>query len=69
MTLDEAIRHLEETLNNPEHEWSCAECKAEHEQLLMWLKELKELRHTIDRIKFNVYALNELLKESDNEIR
>ena len=67
MTLEEAIKHLEETLNNPEHEWSCAECKAEHEQLLAWLKELKELRHTINTIKFNVYALNELLKESNNE--
>ena len=44
MTLEEAIKHLEETLSNPNHEWSCAECKAEHEQLLAWLKELKELR-------------------------
>lgn len=44
MTLDEAIKHLEETLNNPEHKWSCEECKAEHEQLLSWLKELKEFK-------------------------
>ena len=44
MTLDEAIKHLEETLNNPNHEWNCAECRAEHEQLLAWLKELKALK-------------------------
>ena len=43
MKLEEAIEHLEETLNNPEHEWSCAECKAEHEQLLEWLKDYKRL--------------------------
>ena len=68
LTLEEAIEHLKETLNNPEHEWSCAECKAEHEQLLEWLKELKALRHTVSLLKFNIHALNELLKESDNEI-
>lgn len=51
MTLEEAIKHLEETLNNPNHEWSCAECKAEHEQLLAWLKELKELREKMVYIK------------------
>lgn len=67
MKLEEAIKHLEETLSNPNHEWSCAECKAEHEQLLKWLKELKALRHTIGNIKFNVYALNEILKENNNE--
>lgn len=43
MKLEEAIKHLEESLNNPEHKWSCEECKAEHEQLLMWLKDYKRL--------------------------
>lgn len=44
MTLDEAIIHLEETLSDESHQWSCAECRAEHEQLLDWLKELKALK-------------------------
>ena len=44
MTLEEAIQHLEETLADDKHEWSCDECKAEHEQLLSWLKELKVIK-------------------------
>lgn len=46
MKLEEAIIHLEETLADPHHVWSCAECKAEHKQLLEWLKELLRLRTT-----------------------
>lgn len=49
MTLDEAIEHLEETLNSQDHQWSCAECRSEHEQLLEWLKELRELRFTLSK--------------------
>lgn len=41
MNLNDAIQHLTETLTNPNHEWSCPECKAEHEQLAEWLTELK----------------------------
>lgn len=44
MTLSDAILHLQETLTNPEHEWSCEACREEHEQLLEWLKELKALK-------------------------
>lgn len=44
MKLDEAIKHLEESLSDPGHDWGCEECKGEHEQLLEWLRELKELR-------------------------
>ena len=44
MTLEEAIKHLEESLADPGHDWGCEECKGEHEQLLEWLRELKELR-------------------------
>lgn len=44
MRLEEAIDHLEEMLANENHEWSCEECRKEHEQLLGWLKELKGLR-------------------------
>lgn len=49
MTLDDAIEHLEETLTNRDHKWSCAECKSEHEQLLEWLIELKQRRSEDDK--------------------
>ena len=42
MTLDEAIEHLEDLLKNKE--FSCESCKEEHEQLLIWLKELKTFK-------------------------
>lgn len=44
MTLEEAIAHLRETLNDANHNWSCEECKSEHKQLLEWLIELQERR-------------------------
>lgn len=44
MRLEEAIDHLEEMLADENHEWTCEECRQEHEQLLGWLKELKDLR-------------------------
>lgn len=50
MTLNEAIIHLEETLTDPSHVWSCSECKAEHAQLLEWLKELRRLKDTMEII-------------------
>lgn len=49
MSLDEAIEHLEETLTNIDHKWSCDECKSEHEQLLEWLIELKQRRSADDK--------------------
>ena len=48
MTLEEAIKHLEESLADPGHDWGCEECKAEHEQLLEWLKENIKLRDTLE---------------------
>ena len=47
MTLAEAILHLQDTLNNPKHNWYCDECKQEHEQLLQWLMELYALKDHI----------------------
>lgn len=44
MTLEEAIKHLEETLSDNNREWDCDECRREHEQLLEWLRELQYLR-------------------------
>lgn len=41
MTLNEAIRHLEDKLRTSE---MCDECLVEHFQLYSWLKELRVLR-------------------------
>lgn len=59
MTIDEAIKHLEESLADPGHDWGCEECKAEHEQLLEWLKEFKILR---DRLETACTALEKVHK-------
>ena len=34
------IEHLEEVLSDPEREWSCEDCRKDHERLLRYLKEL-----------------------------
>lgn len=44
MELKEAIQHLQESLADPTHKWGCEECKAEHEQLLEWLEDYKQLK-------------------------
>ena len=79
LTIEEAIKHCEEKAKelrkqvdthivvDAEDIGDCIECANEHEQLANWLKELIILRHTIGNIKFNVYALNELLMDNDNE--
>lgn len=58
MTLNEAIQHLDETLNDTSRTWVCEECKQEHIQLREWLIELSKLRESykprmlvIDEIK------------------
>lgn len=42
MKLQEGIDHLREVLTK--NEFGCEECRKEHEQLLMWLVELKFYR-------------------------
>lgn len=44
MKLDEVIKDLEEKIDDKDFEWPSEECRQEHEQLLGWLKELKDLR-------------------------
>lgn len=44
MELNDAINHLKESIANPTHKWGCEECKAEHEQLLEWLEDYKQLK-------------------------
>ena len=45
MSLDEAIEHLNDTLNSTDRIWSCDSCKREHEQLRNWLIELREMKN------------------------
>lgn len=70
MTLDEAIKHLEEILSDKSHKWSCESCKQEHKQLLVWLKELKALKEIngglISRDALKEYAQTLLVGESIN---
>lgn len=51
MTLEEAIDHLQETLQDKNHAWTCEACKEEHEQLKEWLIELKRRREKESRYK------------------
>lgn len=46
MTLEDAIRHLNDTLANKDHKWSCEECRQEHEQLRDWLVRLSAYENT-----------------------
>lgn len=53
MNLEEAIKHLEATLEDSTHIWSCENCKEEHKQLLTWLLELRSLRAQQEENKSN----------------
>lgn len=44
MTLSEAIEHLEEMLTDSNYDFGCESCKREHEQLLGWLKDLRNAK-------------------------
>lgn len=44
MKLEEAIKHLADSLDDKEHDWGCEERRKEHEQLFNWLLELKTSR-------------------------
>jgi hypothetical protein len=44
LELDSAIQHLKESIADPTHKWGCEECKEEHEQLLGWLEDYKQLK-------------------------
>lgn len=48
ISLDEAIRHIEEDVLP---RMVCSACKAEHIQLLEWLKELRDFRETAAKLK------------------
>lgn len=44
MTLEEAINHCQEVIDNCNNK----ECSLDHKQLLLWLKELRCLRKVVD---------------------
>ena len=44
LTLDDAITHLDDTLSDTGHKWSCESCRMERTQLRAWLAELREIK-------------------------
>ena len=44
LTLDDAIAHLDDTLSDTGHKWSCESCRMEHVQLREWLAELRYIK-------------------------
>lgn len=67
MKLEEAIEHLNESLNDPNRDWGCEECKQEHEQLREWLIELKE-RRAADVKPVRWTPVDEQLPETDKPV-
>lgn len=61
MELNDAINHLKESLADPTHKWGCDECKQEHEQLLEWLDDYKQL-------KSDYADLDNMLRTANTEI-
>ena len=65
MTIDEAIKHCEETAEKYFEygiESECYQCGKEHEQLAEWLTDYKELKNSVGAVKL------ELLKEAQAEL-
>ena len=76
MTLDEAITHAEEVAEKARNdadsgyydEDKCLECANEHEQLAEWLKELKELRNTMETIKKRYILIEKSPRDGRNDL-
>ena len=62
MTLEEAIKHLEDILEDENQEWSCKECREEHIQLLEFLRELEDSRKLIAMLKKGINTFDFLQK-------
>lgn len=52
MTIDEAIKHAREVAE--EQRERCEQCAKDHEQLVEWLEELKDLRQAVDEFKKDI---------------
>ena len=81
MTIDGAINHCEETAKelrtpraytdiegNLRATETCEECAKEHEQLAEWLKELKELRETMEIIKKHYILIEKGVRDNPNDL-
>ena len=66
MTLEEAIKHAEEVAAT-----SCDKCREEHEQLAVWLKELKEIKGSsvIFPINGNPWGIAQLIINAKCKVR
>ena len=58
MRLTDAINHLKESIADPTHKWGCEECKEEHEQLLAWLEDYKQLKADYIEIDMQLRTAN-----------
>lgn len=58
MDLESAIKHLEESLADTTHKWGCGECKAEHEQLLEWLEDYKQIKEDYIELDMQLRTAN-----------
>ena len=58
MTLPEAIKHLEELIESGNLK-DCAECEAEHRQLLEWLKDYQSIKEKFKWIPVKVKPTTE----------
>lgn len=77
MTLDEAIKHArevaeenrEEAMNAffPPYADECESCAEEHEKLVSWLEELKELRKQKNKFDKNIKFFNDINLKCHNQ--
>ena len=82
MTIDEAIKHCKEKAKElsdkayrewgvsmtEEEAYKCNECAFEHEQLARWLKELKELRETMEMIKKRYILVEKGVRDNPGDL-
>ena len=83
LSLDEAIKHCEEKAEelknigfdintrfnaDTKKGRECYECAKEHEQLADWLKELKELRETMEMIKKHYILVEKGVRDNPNDL-
>lgn len=80
MTLDEAIEHCKEVMENKNKTLlkyfdrltydsieNCNKCIDEHMQLMKWLEELKELRKQKDKFDENIKFFNDINLKCHNQ--
>ena len=77
LSLDEAIKNAEEKAEELKRDsqkhniWvaeQCIKCAEEQEQLAGWLKELKELRETMEMIKKHYILIEKSVRDNPNDL-